>query len=126
MILKVGNGVALNWDNVSAVLTNDRNVERYRYLEPRKDTEVVLQEGDRNYRKNPFEIIIKALGDEYTVFKTSECEEMWTVYNEILQALTGCLRKDAPFCDISDICKHADITNRISQNEYFKLINQID
>ena len=123
MILKVGNGVVVNWDNVSAVLTNDRNFVDCSYMTPGKDSEMVLKRGDAQFHDRPFEIIIKVHRDEYVAFRTSDSAEMWAVYNEILQALTSCLRRDATFCDISEICAHADMTNRITHEEMLKIMN---
>lgn len=119
MILKISNNKIVNWDNVTAIVTNNLNMYHGYLLNT--DYVITRHKGDEGYTDYPFVIQVqfKHEYDNINIFRTSDAEEMQEMYDAILARIVTDLSNKKSLCDISDLTKTHDLWNKyIDFTEY--------
>lgn len=124
MILKISNNKIVNWDNVTAIVTNNLNM--YHGYVLNTDYVITRHKGDEGYTDYPFVIQVQFRHeyDNINIFRTSDAEEMQNVYDEILREIVSALGGGRTMCDVSELVKTHDLWNKYIEYTEYKDIEE--
>lgn len=103
-LIRFGKGVTVNIESVDSIMTVNLNVKpKYAVEFSNTDTEYKFQ----STYKYPFHINVFIYDKIITVYRTSSSEEMFEMYEKILEYIADGVRSGSTIIDISEILKNS-------------------